>query len=506
MTFENWAEAVMTMIRISLVTMLLILVGCTRPIARNGPLLHYDGQSGYRFENIRPGPGNTDETFVVLLFSGGGTRAAAVAYGVLEGLRDTPITSNESVEVKTGPVTGMPGPDVGVRSLLDEVDAISSVSGGSFTAMAYALDHEMLFEGSFKKRFLYQNIQGRLLSLVLKPGNLLRLMYSVFDRTDLAADYYDVNVFDRRAYAELLDRGDRPFVVINAANMSLGDRFEFTQKDFDLLGSDLRTLPVSRAVAASSAFPLLLSPLRLQYHQGDAVNAAIAATLTAERARAEDPRRWRWANNLCPDHLESGGPPEHCLDHPNHRQLYLLDAGVVDNLGARWLIDEYRFGGIRELFQKKAIKRFVVIVVDAGTEPPNDIERHHAAPGLLMMGSRAASISVYHQTTALNGILRYFLSDQPRHMSTWHDEYERQVERLCPQALPLTPPFGHDFESYFIEVNFRGIPDEKLRRRCLTLPTSFFLSRGDVDTLIDVGRSGVESNPEFQRLLSDLGR
>ena len=74
--------------------------------------------------------------FVCLTFSGGGTRAAAFAYGVLTGLRDTPITEG------------------GSRRLLDEVDLISSVSGGSFTAMAYALWGEEAFDGRFEEKFL----------------------------------------------------------------------------------------------------------------------------------------------------------------------------------------------------------------------------------------------------------------------------------------------------------------------------------------------------------------
>jgi NTE family protein len=56
----------------------------------------------------------------MLSFSGGGTRAAALAYGVLQHLARTPIA--------------------GGRSLLDEVDVISSVSGGSFTAAFFALN------------------------------------------------------------------------------------------------------------------------------------------------------------------------------------------------------------------------------------------------------------------------------------------------------------------------------------------------------------------------------
>ena len=63
----------------------------------------------------------------MLSFSGGGTRAAAFSYGVLEELRRTEIT-----------VDGQR------RRLIDEVDIITGVSGGSFTALAYALHGERL--------------------------------------------------------------------------------------------------------------------------------------------------------------------------------------------------------------------------------------------------------------------------------------------------------------------------------------------------------------------------
>jgi hypothetical protein len=44
----------------------------------------------------------------------------------------------------------------------------------------------------------------------------------------------------------------RPFVVINAAVLSTGARFPFTQGQFDLLCSDLGSVPIARAVAASA--------------------------------------------------------------------------------------------------------------------------------------------------------------------------------------------------------------------------------------------------------------
>ena len=59
----------------------------------------------------------SDDIYLVLSFSGGGTRAAAFSYGILEALRDTNYDDTDPQ-----------------NNLLSEVDLISSVSGGSFTA------------------------------------------------------------------------------------------------------------------------------------------------------------------------------------------------------------------------------------------------------------------------------------------------------------------------------------------------------------------------------------
>src|SRR6185295_8387711 len=56
----------------------------------------------------------------------------------------------------------------------------------------------------------------------------------------------------------------RPFLSVNATDIGSGARFEFTQDEFDLIGSDLSQFSVSRAVAASSAFPVLLTPVILK--------------------------------------------------------------------------------------------------------------------------------------------------------------------------------------------------------------------------------------------------
>ena len=90
------------------------LAGCaSRPI--NEPIAQVDPRSGYRPYLLIPKiPNNDQQTLFVLSFSGGGTRAAAFSYGVLEELRRTEIVVNGQR-----------------RRLIDEVDMITGVSGGA---------------------------------------------------------------------------------------------------------------------------------------------------------------------------------------------------------------------------------------------------------------------------------------------------------------------------------------------------------------------------------------
>src|SRR5262245_24600245 len=149
------------------------------------------------------------------------------------------------------------------RRLLDEVDVISSVSGGSFTSAYYGLYGERIFE-DFESRFLKRNIQGELVRRFLSPWNWPRLWSPHFDRIDLAAETYDRRVFDHRTFQDLAARNRTPLIVVNATDVSRASRFEFTQDQFDLLCSDLSGYPVARAVAASSAVPFVLTPITLK--------------------------------------------------------------------------------------------------------------------------------------------------------------------------------------------------------------------------------------------------
>ena len=222
----------------------LAAAGCAHyPI--NQPLKQYDPEVGYRGENLKD-PAKDERLLILISFSGGGTRAAAFSYGVLETLRDTTVS-----------IYGQQ------RRLLGEVDGITGVSGGSFTAAYYGLFRDRIFE-DFETRFLKQNIQGKLTNATFfNPINWVKLFSPYYDRSDLAAEYYDKHVFDGATFGDLLARKE-PMIFINATDMVHGTRMAFIQDAFDVICSDLSTFPVARACAASSAVPMVLSPITLR--------------------------------------------------------------------------------------------------------------------------------------------------------------------------------------------------------------------------------------------------
>ncbi len=135
----------MTRYRISLLATLMLMIllgGCaSRPV--NLPLAVTDSSTGYRFQTRQAHFKDKDD-IVILAFSGGGTRAAAFSYGVLEFLRRTEVV----------------GPKGERGNLLDHVDIITGVSGGSFTALAYGLYGDKLFS-DYEQRFLKRDVQGQ---------------------------------------------------------------------------------------------------------------------------------------------------------------------------------------------------------------------------------------------------------------------------------------------------------------------------------------------------------
>jgi NTE family protein len=447
---------------------LLVVAGCAHyPI--NQPLKEYRPGAGYRIAHVKPEE-NSDNILFYLTFSGGGTRAAALSYGVLEKLKGTEVT-----------VYGKK------HRLLDEVDGISSVSGGSFTAGYYGLFGERIFQ-DFESKFLKKNIQGALaVRALFNPIDWVKLFSGTFGRSDLAAQYYDKHIFERGTFGDMAARTG-PLIVINATDMTSGTRLGFTQDVFDIICSDLSGFPVSRAAAASSAVPMILSPIALRNYAGTCGYKLPEGFEGMLKGRAISERRFYLANNFAV-----------YLDSKKKPYIHLVDGGVADNLGLRAILDRVILRGSVWLTIKgtprENVHKVVMIVVNAETETDSKWDRVETIPPFGAMFSSYSSIAIerYNQET---------LALLKESVKSWAAEIRTQ--RCKGGAVSTEPGSCGDIKFYVVEVKFDALKDEAERRYFKRLPTSFKLPAETVDKLREVADRLLDESNEFQRLLRDL--
>lgn len=458
---------------------LLLAAGCAS-FPENPPLARYAPQAGYRFENLAR-DGNSDRLFVIVSFSGGGTRAAALAFGVMEALRDTHITWQ--------------GRKV---SLLDEVDVISSISGGSFPAAYYALYGARIFD-EFPDKFLYRDIQGDLIGLALTPTNWLKLAGSAYGRSDLAAEFYDREVFGGGTYADVIARNRRPFVVLNATDMTTGQAFPFIQDQFDLLCSNLAGVKLARAAASSSAFPGGLTALTFRNYAGACgyEQPRWVALAAADHASRVNPRRTARAENR----LSLAAPG------PARPYLHLTDGGVADNIGLRGpleaIVSPNHPWSVVQMLNQERVDKLVVIVVNAATRPAHERDSSPDVPGLIDTLTTAATVPLdnysFDTVELMNKIAREYRSDAGTVASC------NRLSAAKGEQCALRLPAPHAVELYPVQVAFEFIAGREERDGFLNLPTSFALPRATIDRLRAVGRRLLGEDPQFRNLLGVLG-
>jgi NTE family protein len=458
--------------RIFALVVLLILTGCAHYLVNDRQPV-YEPDVGYRYLP-KDQTAAQDRIYVALAFSGGGTRAAALSYGVMKKLKETPIKN-------------------GSETLLDEVDVISSVSGGSFTSAYYGLFGDRLFS-DFKEKFLYRDIQGELIHKLFNPVNWFRLASPDFNRIDLAIDLYNKTVFDGKTYQDLIDNGRHPFIAVNATNLTTGSQFTFTQNTFDLLGSDLSTMPVARAVASSSAFPFLLSPVSLKNYPpstGFKLNEDVENGLK-DKYNGPNPRRYMWAHNRS----------IYATDKADHPYLHLMDGGLADNIGVRYLEDNFNHSSGFLYQRKTAIDELVIIIVNAKTQPPETLDRSETPPNLIDVAYKTATVSMdnysFESVQMISDILNVSERAALEILSC-----QAKIDEHCNSGYQL-PKMGHHFKVTVVEVNFLNVADPVKRRCLLSLPTSFSLTRPQVDELIDVGGELLDQSAAYQALISRL--
>jgi NTE family protein len=419
-------------------------------------------------------PANYDDMVVALSFSGGGTRAAAFSYGVLTGFDQTRVPS------RSGPV-----------SLLDRLDFLSGVSGGSVLAAYYGLRGREAF-ADFKQRFLLANAEESL-QTNLSLGNIARgLQGGVNDNTGFPV-WLDAHLYNHATFKDLLRR-TRPRVWINASDIYNRTTFIFAPVTFSALCSDLSSYPVSLAVAASAAVPVVFAPIVIQNYPGGCPVALPGWVLRTHDNPNAPPLLKSYADALL--RYASG----------EIKYVKLLDGGLVDNYGlagftiAR-LASETPFG---PLAPQEAVKlrRFLFLIVDAGRDPSGKWAQTIPGPTGVDLITAASDTATESGAIGSYSAFDVTMEDWRKTLVAWRCGLSEADRR----RFGAPPGWNcRDVQFFISRVGFDGLSPD--RTKALNgVQTRLKLPPDQVDMLIAAGRDALAANPKFRAFMGSLPR
>ena len=386
---------------ISILVMLVVLSACSsiKPLVSEA-ITTVDTSDGYYLSNLNST--GSDSLLVIMSFSGGGARAAGLAYGTLLALRDTEISINGSS-----------------TRLLDEVDVITSISGGSYTAGYYGLHGERIFD-DFESRFLHRNHHKALRARLFNPVNWPALAQLDVSRTNLAIDYFDELLFDGKTFQDLRSKPG-PFVLINASELATQKQLSFEQRQFDFFCTNLDEIPIAAGVVSSSAVPVIFTPLTFR-----------------NKANTCNPRLPRWARKALNEGDRSSRSyrlaKQYALltDAESQPFLHLYDGATVDNLGVRSILNlverQKDIWNVLRIIKHKEVKKIVFVVVDSHNDENLATAKKHRVSALQGLSS-ALSVTINSLSFETIKLLREEISQWKKEISELRCDEYNSVQR-----------------------------------------------------------------------------
>ena len=419
---------------------------------------HIDPDHGYRSRNHVTDAHN-DENMIFLLFSGGGSRAAALGYGVLENFYHQRIKPTASGD-----------------TLLDNIDVVSGVSGGSVLAAYFSL-HGRDTVPKFENEFLKRDFQQELIDEAFSFSNMPRLLSPQFGRGDLLQERLNSVLFKNATFGDLALYRKGPFALISATDMTRGSKVVFTQEMFDSLCLDLSRMPIARAVAASSSVPLVFSPLTLNNNGGNC-GFRLPEIFSDERREYMMRYNIRDVKNIVTSYQNSVVKP----------YIHLVDGGLTDNLGLTNLLDIYDTIGSEQLSKiisdYRKLKRIVVISVNAQNSVYSGIDLSADIPGTSAVVNAVINVPIDQNSRVSLMRFRHLVDD-------WNTAMHRSVG--------ANKVFVH-----FVSLNLKDLPESQLKFDVLNMGTSFYLSPSDVDKLKQAASVLLKNSSEYQDLIEEL--
>ena len=463
----------------------LLLAGCASTHFENVPL-----PSGAENPERRAVDVSREERPLILVaISGGGSRAAALGWVILR----------EVAKFRYGT-------DGQTRSLIDDIGVVSSVSGGSVIAAYFALYGPDGLE-RFGPDFLVPDNMRTIGIDAVDPVTWSRLAITGASRIDVVEALFDNQLFKGKTFFELNQPG-KPYLILNATDMATGEVFAFTPKRFDDICSDLDKELISSGVAASSAVPIVLSPLALQNFSasqcpGRPIPQWITTRLNGRFApylNLETFKLARYANDL------RGGPNSlRKIDY-----LYFLDGGLADNLAIHGLLETISSpyaapiiaapdsglpagATVLDALNTGKIKKIVVLVINARADAANTLSQSSSLPGIVDMVNSVTSIPLSSTTASVASQLEVLLA---------------QLNAAAAGGGPGNPEFT-GLKVYAVKIDFDQLREsdphhKELRAKANNIPTLWSITQENREVLEETGVVLLHQHPGFQRLLLDM--
>lgn len=429
-----------------------LTAACANPDYAFGPVETIDSKQGGYYP--RHHLNVSGDTLMVLTVSGGGKRASAFAQGVLEALQAVPTTDG--------------------GTLLDEVDMISSVSGGSLTAANLVVNGPDSFD-EYRERFLYRKLMGRLVrDAVLKPPLPWSLLVENNRIEQMVRLVEDTVVAKGTTFADI--PRDRPYWILNATDIGALQTFPFTQYQFDTICADLDGYPVARAVSASAGFPLALSSVVIENSAPCPAQFKSKTRMVQDldyitRLSIENGLRFGADSYIIERYETAVAKTEKCdagpgCPRPNFIHLY--DGGIADNLGLSeplWLLTGAVTGWnpISRWVRNEQLRRVVILTANAGSAPDHRIGVDTQTPNMLTTLRRIISATIDRRSIGLTAQAHL----RPGQIVGSNQDYEPETVIDDVLSFPL-------------------IEDAACQRRFSNLPTDWGLERNEIDGLLAV--------------------
>ncbi|UGV27098.1 patatin-like phospholipase family protein [Rhodopseudomonas boonkerdii] len=447
-----------------------LLLGCTSVynIPVNVPLAGavLDPDYGIDFTD----PAERDDLLIGFSFSGGGTRAAAFSFGVLDELSRMPVRGASD-------------------TMLERIDFLSGVSGGSVTAAYFGLKKRAALS-DFRERFLLQNAEAPL-NTQLSLGTIGRALGGGINDSKAFTAWLDANLFDNATFASLRNRGSLR-VWLNASDIYNRVPFVFNETAFSAICSDLNKYPLSAAVAASAAVPLAFAPAVVQAFPGTCKEPLPRWVTRAASNPNTSPMLSSYAKAVL--RYREGAVPF----------IKLLDGGLVDNYGVAPLTivresSETPYGPLAPQ-QAVRLRRGVLLVVDSKTglsgdwintvEGPNGVELIKAAVDTTIDASVGSSYTAFERT-----------------MKDWQSAL---VRWRCGLSAADRARYGagpgwrcNDLQLFVGRLGFDQL-DPARAAMLEAIPTRFQLPQAQVDEVIAAGRDTLRASPVFRAFVQGM--